>query len=104
MAHPFSSAIEALEAFPYPILAAINGHAIGGGLEVALTADIRLAARGAKMGMPPAKIGLIYSHTGLRKFLETIGPAHTAELFHVGREHRLRPCGPDRAREPRGRR
>ena len=32
----------------------------------------------------PAKISLIYSHTGLRKFLETIGPAHTAELFHVG--------------------
>jgi enoyl-CoA hydratase/carnithine racemase len=84
VAHPFSNAIEALEAFPYPILAAINGHAIGGGLEVALTADIRLVARGAKMGMPPAKISLIYSHTGLRKFLETIGPAHTAELFHVG--------------------
>lgn len=84
VAHPFSSAIEALEAFPYPILAAINGHAIGGGLEVALTADIRLIARGAKVGMPPAKIGLIYSHTGLRKFLEAVGPAHTSELFHVG--------------------
>ena len=35
--------------------------------------------------MPPAKIGLVYSHTGLRKFLEACGPAHTAELFYVGR-------------------
>lgn len=85
VAHPFHTAIEALEAFPYPVIAAINGHAIGGGLEVALTADLRFAAAGVKVGMPPAKIGLVYSHTGLRKFLDTIGPAHTSELFHVGR-------------------
>ncbi|MEA2348908.1 MAG: hypothetical protein QOG62_2695 [Thermoleophilaceae bacterium] len=84
VAHPFHEAIEALEQFPYPVIAAINGHAIGGGLEVAITADIRLAARGVKVGMPPAKIGLIYSHTGLQKFIDAIGPAHTSELFHIG--------------------
>ncbi len=84
VAHPFHAAIEALEAYPYPAVAAINGHAIGGGLELALTCDIRIAASGAKMGMPPAKIGLVYSHTGLRKFLEACGPQHTAELFHHG--------------------
>jgi len=66
VAHPFHAAIEALEAFKYPSVAALNGHAIGGGLEVALSCDIRIAARGIKMGMPPAKLGLIYSHTGLR--------------------------------------
>jgi len=82
--HPFHSAIEALEAYEYPVIAALNGHAIGGGLELALTCDIRIAARGIKVGMPPAKLGLIYSHTGLRKFLELCGPAHTAELFYVG--------------------
>jgi len=85
VAHPFHAAIEALEAYPFPVIAQVNGHAIGGGLELALTADIRLAARGVKLGMPPAKLGLIYSHTGLKKFLELCGPAHTAELFHVGR-------------------
>ena len=58
VAHPFHAAIEALEAFPYPSVAALNGHAIGGGLEVALSCDIRIAARGIKMGMPPAKLGL----------------------------------------------
>ncbi len=85
VAHPFHAAIEALEAFEYPVVAALNGHAIGGGLELALTCDIRFAARGIKLGMPPAKLGLIYSHTGLRKFIDVVGPAHTAELFHVGR-------------------
>jgi enoyl-CoA hydratase/carnithine racemase len=85
VAHPFHRAIEALEAYPYPVLAQINGHAIGGGLELALACDIRLAARGVQLGMPPAKLGLIYSHTGLRKFLEVCGPANTAELFYVAR-------------------
>jgi enoyl-CoA hydratase/carnithine racemase len=85
VAHPFHAAIEALESYEYPVVAGINGHAIGGGLELALTADIRVAARGAKLGMPPAKLGLIYSHTGLRKFIEVCGVANTSELFYVGR-------------------
>ena len=76
---------QALERFRYPVIAGLNGHAIGGGLELALTCDMRIAAEGVKLGMPPARIGLIYSHTGLRKFLEVCGPAHTAELFYVGR-------------------
>ena len=85
VAHPFHSAIEALDAFPYPVVAALNGHAIGGGLELALTCDIRIAAQGVKVGMPPAKLGLIYSHTGLRRFVDACGPEHTAELFYLGR-------------------
>jgi len=85
VAHPFHDAIEALEAYRYPVIGQINGHAIGGGLELALTCDIRIAARGVKLGMPPAKLGLIYSHTGLLKFMEACGPANTAELFYVGR-------------------
>ena len=85
VAHPFHAALEALEDFPYPVIGQLNGHAIGGGLELALTCDIRLAARGIKLGMPPAKLGLIYSHTGLRKFIEVCGVANTNELFYVGR-------------------
>ncbi len=85
VAHPFHDALEALEAYRYPVIAEINGHAIGGGLELALTCDIRIAASGVKMGMPPAKLGLIYSHTGLAKFIDICGPANTAELFFVGR-------------------
>ena len=85
VAHPFSRAIEAVRAFPFPTLAAVNGHALGGGLELALTCDLRIAAGGVKLGMPPAKLGLIYSHTGLEKFIDAVGPARTRELFFTGR-------------------
>jgi enoyl-CoA hydratase/carnithine racemase len=85
VAHPFHEAMAALEGFAYPVVAELNGHVIGGGLELALTCDIRIAARGVKLGMPPAKLGLIYSHTGIAKFIATCGAANTAELFYVGR-------------------
>ncbi|MGI8713875.1 MAG: enoyl-CoA hydratase/isomerase family protein [Solirubrobacteraceae bacterium] len=85
VAHPFAAATDAVDAYPYPTLAALNGHAIGGGLELALSCDLRIAADSIKLGMPPAKLGLVYSHTGIRKFIDTIGAARTRELFLVGR-------------------
>jgi enoyl-CoA hydratase/carnithine racemase len=85
VAHPFTEAIDALEAFPYPTLAALSGHTIGGGLELALACDLRVAEEGVMLGMPPAKLGLVYSHTGLRRFLDAIGAARTRELFLLGR-------------------
>jgi enoyl-CoA hydratase/carnithine racemase len=85
VAHPFTEAIDALEAFPYPTLAALPGHTIGGGLELALACDLRVAQDHIKLGMPPAKLGLVYSHTGLRRFIDAIGAARTRELFLLGR-------------------
>ncbi len=84
VAHPFTEALEALESHPHPTRAALPGHTIGGGLELALVCDLRVAAEGIKLGMPPAKLGLVYSHTGLRRFLDTIGAARTRELFLLG--------------------
>jgi enoyl-CoA hydratase/carnithine racemase len=84
IAHPFTDAIEAIESFPYPTLAALPGHTIGGGLELALACDMRVAAKEIKLGMPPAKLGLVYSHTGLRRFIDAIGTARTRELFLLG--------------------
>ena len=85
VAHPFHDAMEALASHPWPTVAAINGHCLGGALELAITCDLRICAAGAKLGMPPAKLGLVYGHTGLRKFLDTIGLARTKELFLTGR-------------------
>jgi len=85
VAHPFHAAMEAIAAHPWPTVAAINGHCVGGGLELAVTCDMRVCADGAMLGMPPVKLGLVYSHTGLRKFLDTIGLARTKELFLTGR-------------------
>jgi enoyl-CoA hydratase/carnithine racemase len=85
VAHPFTEAIDALEAFPFPTLAALPGHTIGGGLELALACDMRVAKQDIKLGMPPAKLGLVYSHTGLRRFIDAIGTTRTRELFLLGR-------------------
>lgn len=85
VAHPFHAAIEALEAYPFPVVAALNGHAIGGGLELAISCDLIVAAESARIGMPPAKLGLIYSHTGLRKFIDAAGVMRTRQLFFTGR-------------------
>jgi enoyl-CoA hydratase/carnithine racemase len=85
VAHPFTGAIDALEATDLPTIAALPGHTIGGGLELALACDLRLARDGIRLGMPPAKLGLVYSHTGLRRFLHAIGEPRTRELFLLGR-------------------
>jgi enoyl-CoA hydratase/carnithine racemase len=85
VAHPFTAAMEAISAHPYPVVAAINGHCLGGGLELAVRCDLRLCAAGAKLGMPPAKLGLIYAHTGLERFIDVVGVAYTRELFLTGR-------------------
>jgi enoyl-CoA hydratase/carnithine racemase len=85
VAHPFHAGMDAVSAHPYPVVAAIAGPCLGGGLELAVRCDLRIAAEGATLGMPPAKLGLIYGHTGLRRFIEAIGVARTKELFLTGR-------------------
>jgi enoyl-CoA hydratase/carnithine racemase len=84
VAQPFADALEALARYRYPTIAALNGHAIGGGLELAVSCDMRVGASTIELGMPPAKLGLVYSHTGIRTFIDTIGAARTRELFLVG--------------------
>ena len=85
VAHPFTAALDALDACEVPTVAALPGHTIGGGLELALACDLRVAADGILLGMPPAKLGLVYSHTGLRRFLDAIGAPRTRELFLTAR-------------------
>jgi enoyl-CoA hydratase/carnithine racemase len=85
VAHPFAAAMDAVSAHPYPVVAAVNGHCLGGGLELAVRCDLRVCATRAKLGMPPAKLGLIYGHTGLERFIDVIGVAATRNLFLTGR-------------------
>ncbi|HEY1286162.1 MAG TPA: enoyl-CoA hydratase-related protein [Solirubrobacterales bacterium] len=84
VAHPFARGLDAVAAHPWPVLCAINGHALGGALELTLCCDLRLCSRGAVLGMPPAKLGLIYGHTGLQRFIDAIGVPRTKELFLTG--------------------
>jgi enoyl-CoA hydratase/carnithine racemase len=85
LTHPFEQALEALDAVPVPVVAAMAGHAFGGGLELALACDLRVCAPTARLGMPPARLGVVYSPAGLQRFVDAIGAARTRELFLTAR-------------------
>jgi enoyl-CoA hydratase/carnithine racemase len=68
-----------------PVVAAVNGAAIGGALELAVACDWRIAAAGATLGMPAARLGVVYSPEGFARFLAIMGPARTRQLFLTGR-------------------
>jgi enoyl-CoA hydratase/carnithine racemase len=78
-------AAEALEAVPCPTVAFLNGGAFGGGFELAATCDLRVAREDVLLGMPPAKLGVVYPEGGLGRFLALVGSARTRELFFAGR-------------------
>lgn len=78
-------AMEALEAVPCPTVAYLNGPAFGGGCELAVTCDLRVARAGVSLGMPPARLGVVYAAAGLRRFLSLVGPSRTREMFFTGR-------------------
>jgi enoyl-CoA hydratase/carnithine racemase len=82
---PVQEAIGALEVFPIPTIAMINGHAYGAGCELMTACDLRVSVEGATFGMTPARLGIVYSPNGLRRFLDLIGVSHTKELFFTGR-------------------
>ena len=75
------TAIGALEAFPVPTIAMVNGHAWGAGCELITACDLRVAVPEATFGMPPARLGLVYSPKGLSRFIDLIGLAPTKEMF-----------------------
>ncbi len=85
---PFERALAAVRDFPYPTIAMINGHCFGGALHLALCCDLRIAADHITMGMPPAKLGVVYGAEGLWQFLQVLGSARTRELFFTGRSYR----------------
>ena len=85
-ANPFDDMIRALEAFPAPVIAMLNGFAFGGGLEMAVACDIRVSSDQAVFGMTPARLGIIYRPAGLMRFVHTIGLPATKELFYTARK------------------
>jgi enoyl-CoA hydratase/carnithine racemase len=78
-------AMAAIEAVPCPTIAFLNGAAFGAGGELAVTCDLRVACEGIRIGMPPARLGVVYAPSGLRRFLHLVGPTHARELFFTGR-------------------
>jgi enoyl-CoA hydratase/carnithine racemase len=69
---------------PVPVIGVLNGAAFGGALELAIACDWRIAAAGAPMGMPAARIGVVYAAEGLRRFVAAMGPGGARRLFLTG--------------------
>jgi enoyl-CoA hydratase/carnithine racemase len=78
-------ALDELRRCPVPVIAALNGPALGGGLELALGCDARFAVPGAYLAAPAGKLGLVYSPGGLGRLLAGLPEAVVAELFVLGR-------------------
>ena len=73
-----------LAALPQPVVAAIGGHALGGGLELALAADLRIAIETARLGCPEVTLGMIPGWMGTGRLAELIGPARARHLLLLG--------------------
>src|SRR5882724_5715175 len=84
----FRRAYDGLEAIPRPVIAAISGFALGGGLEAALACDLRLASENARLGVPEALLGVFPGAGGTQRLPRLIGPARAKELTWSGRHVR----------------
>jgi enoyl-CoA hydratase/carnithine racemase len=82
---PLRGAMQAVEEYPYPVVAMIKGHAAGAACELAVACDLRVGCEGSRMGMPPAKLGIVYPMEGLERFLRTVGLNTTRKLFYTAR-------------------
>ncbi len=82
--YSFSDLCSRIEALPVPTMAVLGGDVHGGGTDLALACDFRVGAEGIVLGMPAARIGLQYYASGLRRFVERIGPDATKRIFLTG--------------------
>lgn len=84
-ADALTGALDAVARIPKPVIAAVTGYALGGGCELALTADFRVSADDAKWGQPEILLGLIPGAGGTQRLPRLIGPAKAKDLIFTGR-------------------
>lgn len=80
-----ADALEAIEASEKPVIAAIEGACVGGGVSLAMAADLRVAGADAKFGVTPGKLGLVYPAGDTRRLLAAIGPGAAKDILFTGR-------------------
>jgi enoyl-CoA hydratase/carnithine racemase len=82
---PLQSSLTAVARIPKPVVAAITGYALGGGLELALCADVRFCAEDAKVGQPEILLGIIPGAGGTQRLSRLVGPARAKDIILTGR-------------------
>lgn len=83
--NPLDICFNAIEEYPYPVIAMIDGYALGAGCELAMSCDIRVASEGSRIGIPPSRLGLVYHPHGIQKLINIMGLANAKEAFYTGR-------------------
>jgi enoyl-CoA hydratase/carnithine racemase len=84
----FRRAFDGIAAIPRPVIAAVSGFALGGGLEAALACDLRLASENARLGVPEIQLGVFPGAGGTQRLARLIGPAKAKEMIWTGRHVR----------------
>ena len=79
------NALKSIRDCPVPVIAMVNGFALGGACEIAVNCDLRIANDRAQFGMPQAKIGMMESYQAMQRFINLVGVAFTKEIFFTGR-------------------
>jgi len=79
-------AFTGLYEFPKPTIAMIRGYCIGGGLGLAICADMRICSDNSRFGIPAVKLGLGYGYVGVKRLIDVIGPSYTKEIFFTARQ------------------
>jgi enoyl-CoA hydratase/carnithine racemase len=82
--HCVEGAMEAISEVRQPVMAMVNGHAIGGGCELAMACDLRYAVRGAKFGIPACRLGVVISFQNTQRLMQLVGPAYAQEMLMTG--------------------
>jgi len=86
--NPLELGLMGVKHFPYPTIAMLNGHCFGAALNLALCCDLRIGVEDLAVGMPPAKLGIVYPHEGIAQFASVLGMARARQLFFTGRTYR----------------